>query len=187
MHTVVIILILVVLLGSYGGMHYYLYRKVCWILPQHRKAVAGTVTILAMSLFIVQALMHTGVAPDIYHLAWLPSIWIGYVFLFFVIAGATDLLIKASSLIHTENVLTHIKQRTRSIVLGITVALVCIGGFISAQQINVRSYTLTSPKLQRPLTIMQIADLHLDMISNTDRLRKLVDTINALHPDIIVS
>lgn len=187
MHTAVMVLILLLLLGGYGGMHYYLYRKVRWILPQHRKAVAGTITILAMSLFVVQALMLTDLMPYIYRLAWLPSIWIGYVFLFFVIAGAADLLIKASSFIVKDNALMRTKQRTRSLVLGITVALVCIGGFMSAQQLNVRSYTLTSPKLPRPLTIVQITDLHLDMISNTDRLRKLVDTVNALHPDIIVS
>jgi len=187
MHTAVIILVLLVLLSGYGGMHYYLYRKVRRIFPHHKKAVAAILTLLAMSLFLVQALMHTGLAPGIYQLAWIPSIWIGYVFLFFVIAGTADLLIRASSLILKNYALARIPAARRTIVLGMVVALVCIGGFLSAQQIIVRSYTLTSPKLQRPLALVQITDLHLDMLSNADRLQQLVDTVNALRPDIVVS
>jgi len=187
MHTAVMILVLLILLSGYGGMHYYLYRKIRRIFPHRKKTVAVTLTVLAISLFMVQFLMHSGVAPIFYHLAWLPSVWIGYVFLFFVISGTTDVFVRILSKIRKDNALMRVKQGTRSIVLGITVAFICLAGFISAQQLNVRTYTLTTSKLQRSLTIVQIADLHLDMLSDTDRLRKLVDTINALHPDIIVS
>jgi predicted MPP superfamily phosphohydrolase len=187
MHTVVMILAVSALLGGYGGMHYYLYRKMRWVFPRHKKALAAIILLLAMSLFIVQVLMHTGVSRIAIPLAWLAYVWVGYAFLFLAIAGTADILIKAASLIRKDSTLSHIPQDMRSIVLGIITVLVCIVGIVSAQQINVRSYTLTTNKLQQPLTIVQITDLHLDRLSSLNRLQIMVSTINALHPDIVVS
>ena len=187
MHTAVTILVLLILLSCYGGMHYFLYRKLHWIFPHQQKALATIIIFLAMSLFLSQMLMHANSSPITIPLVWLAFVWVGYVFLFTAIAGTTDILILAVSRIRKNNVLARLHQRTRSIFLSVIVALVCIGSIFSAQQINVRSYTLPSSKLHRPLTIVQITDLHLDRLSSVDRLHKMVKTINALHPDIIVS
>lgn len=187
MHNLVMISMLSLLLGGYAGMHYYLYRKMRWIFPHHTKTLAAVIMFLAMSLFIVQALMHSGVSRIAIPLAWLAYVWVGYAFLFLAIAGGVDILIKVVSLVRKEAFLSRIRQRSRSIGLNVVVLLACIAGIVSAQQINVRSYTLGTSKLQQPLTIVQITDLHLDRLSNLDRLQKLVATINALDADIVVS
>ena len=187
MHTLAMILALSALLSGYCGMHYYLYRKMRWVFPHSRKVLAAIIVFLAMSLFLAQVLVHNGYSHFAIPLAWLTYVWFGYAFLFLAIAGSADILIKAVSLVHKDNVLVRIPQGTRSVVLGFVTMLACIAGIISAQQINVRSYTLTTTKLQRPLTIVQITDLHLDRLTNLNRLQNMVTTINGLHPDIIVS
>ena len=187
MHTFVMILALSALLSGYCGMHYYLYRKMRWVFPRYRKVLAAVIIFLAISLFLVQVLVHNGYSNITIPLAWLAYVWVGYVFLFLAIAGTTDILIKVASLLRKNNVLSHIQQGTRTIVLGFITLLVCIAGIVSAQQVNVRSYTLTTTKLQSPITIVQITDLHLDQLTSIDHLQKMVATINELHPDIIVS
>ena len=168
-------------------MHYYLYRKMRWVFPRYRKALAAIIIILAMSLFIAQVLVHNSSSHIAIPLLWITYVWVGYVFLFLAVAGTTDILIKLISLPYKNNFLLHVNQGTRSIVLSFFTVLVCVAGLISAQQLNVRSYTLTTSKLQKPLTIVQITDLHLDRLTNLDHLQKMVITINRLNPDILVS
>jgi len=187
MHTFVMILALSALLGGYCGMHYYLYRKMRWVFPRYRKALAAIIVFLAMSMFLAQVLMNNGFSHITVPLAWLTYVWVGYAFLFLAISGTADILIKVVSLVQKNNVLVAIKQGTRSLVLSFVTVLICIAGIMSAQQINVRSYTLTTTKLQRPLTIVQITDLHLDRLTNLGRLQGMVATVNELRPDIIVS
>ena len=187
MHTFVMILALSALLSGYCGMHYYLYRKMRRVFPRYRKVLAAVIIFLAISLFLVQVLVHNGYSNITIPLAWLAYVWVGYVFLFLAIAGTTDILIKVASLLRKNNVPSHIQQSRRTIVLGIITLLACIAGIVSAQQVNVRSYTLTTTKLQSPITIVQITDLHLDQLTSIDHLQKMVATINELHPDIIVS
>ena len=187
MNTIFIILAVLLMLASYGGMHYYLYRKLRWIFPRHKKFLIISLSVLAVSLIVVQILSDNGLPLFLAPLAWLPAVWMGYVFLFFVIAGTADLSLKGISLVHKNNVLLRIKQATRSIVTSGVTIMVCFAGYISAQQINILSHTLTTPKLSQPVTIVQITDLHLGLLSSREHVEKLVASINALQPDIIVS
>ena len=168
-------------------MHYYLYRKLRWIFPRHKKFLIISLSVLAVSLIVVQILSDNGLPLFLAPLAWLPAVWMGYVFLFFVIAGTADLSLKGISLVHKNNVLLRIKQATRSIVTSGVTIMVCFAGYISAQLINILSHTLTTPKLSQPVTIVQITDLHLGLLSSREHVEKLVASINALQPDIIVS
>lgn len=187
MDTPLFILAVTILLSSYGGMHYYLYRKLLWVFPGHRKLLIISLYVLAGSLFAVQILVERGWLPLAAPLAWLPSVWMGFVFLFFVIAGLADLLIKGLTMARKNNLLTRVPKRTFTIVTTAVVILVCLAGIYSAQQINIESYTLSSAKLKRPFTIVQVSDLHLGLLSNETHIQDLVNRINSLQPDIIVS
>jgi len=181
------ILAVSILLASYAGMHFYLYRKLCWIFPYHEKIIIISLTVLFCSFFIVETLTHTGFAHFVTPLAWVSSLWTGYVFIFFVFAGTMDIVVKLVSLLAKENLLLNIQQRMKSIFSSGIVLVISIAGFISSQQINILSYTLTTTKLQQPITIVQISDLHLGLLSNKQHIQKLVNDINTLKPDIIVS
>jgi len=176
-----------VLLASYAGMHYYLYRKLRWIFPLHKKIIIVILFCLAGSFIVAETLTHTAYAHFVVSLAWVSSLWIGYVFLFFAFAGTLDTVMKLISLFDKNNLLLTFTQRSRSIFSSGIVLLICIVGVIAAKQINILSYTLTSTKLQQPITIVQISDLHLGLLSDKTRIQELVKAINALKPDIIVS
>jgi len=187
MDTGLFILAISILIGSYAGMHYYLYRKLRWIFPHHSKIIVISLFVLASLLFIAETLTHTGFSRFVTSLAWVASIWVGYVFIFFVSSGVLDIVTKLLSFIYKNNVLLRIKQSSISIFSTGIALVICIAGFISAQQINILSYTLTTKKLQQPITIVQISDIHLGQLSSKERIQKLVNEINGLNADIIVS
>lgn len=187
MDTGLFILAVSLLLLSYAGMHYYLFKKICRIFPDYRKILVISLWILAGSLFVVEALTHTGLSHLAIPLAWISRFWTGYLFLFFMLSISVDFLIKIANLILKEHYLLHIKQEFRTILISMFVLIVCFFGYISAQQINVLSFTLSHSKLKQPVSIVQISDLHLDMLTNKVHLQSIVEDINALQADIIVS
>ena len=179
MNSFWLVVAVLILLGCYGGMHYYIYRKLCWVFPRHKRVIIISLSLLAVSLIVVQVLVHTGSSRWVIYLAWLPSLWMGYVFLFFSLAAITDLLFKAVSLDNKGGVAARISPRVRSITIAGLTLLVCVAGFVSAQQINIQTYTLAAAKLKRPITLVQISDLHLGLLSSEDHLRRQVAKINA--------
>lgn len=187
MDTGLIILVVSMLLLSYAGMHYYLYCKMRWIFPRQKKIIIISLVVLASLLFIVEAITHTGLTAFVAPIAWLSSLWVGYVFIFFAFAGTLDIAIKLISFIDKRNFLLRIKQSTKIIFSSGVVLLICVSGFISAQQINMQSFTLHTTKLHQPVTIVQITDLHMGLLSDQEHIQKLVNDINALNADIIVS
>lgn len=68
-----------------------------------------------------------------------------------------------------------------------TGGLLSLWGFVSASRINIRRVSIPSEKIERPFTIVQITDLHLGDASTQSRLRAVVQAVNRLEPDLIVS
>lgn len=76
--------------------------------------------------------------------------------------------------------------------------VVTLGGAINARGLVVREYTLPSvgtPSIDRPEALHQkgeavrivfLADLHIGISTSHDRLRTIVQTVNALNPDLIL-
>jgi len=187
MDTGLIILVVSIVLVSYSGMHYYLYRKLLWIFPRNKNAIIISLVVLASMFFIVASLEHTGYSHSVAPLAWISSLWMGYVFIFFAFSGTLDVVTKLVSFIDGDNFLLRTRRSSKSIFSSGMVFLICITGFISAQQVNILPYTLITKKLKQPITIVQISDLHLGTLSSKGHIQKLVSDINALNPDIIVS
>lgn len=62
-------------------------------------------------------------------------------------------------------------------------------GHFNARTLRVRSFDLTINKALKntpELNVVMASDIHLGTIINTDRLEKIVDTINHLNPDIVL-
>jgi hypothetical protein len=63
-------------------------------------------------------------------------------------------------------------------------------GYFEARQTRIRKITVPvcrSLPTSTPVRIVQITDLHLGYVANDGRLRRLVDCINELEPDLVVS
>ena len=75
------------------------------------------------------------------------------------------------------------------VTLGVLFATVttCIYGYINASQIDVVSYNikLQGKKDISDLNIVMLSDLHLGAVGSEGRLLEIVDSINALKPDVV--
>ena len=194
-----IIFFIGILFLVYGGLHYYLYRKLTLVVPTHKKSIIVTLTIFGGSVFVVEALIHNGITPFITPLltttAWASFFWMGLVVLFFGISLPIDFLSclarRGKSFNITENFSQKIEKPlrspTRTVVITACVFVLAVNGVFNAQQINVERVILESEKISRPLRIVQITDLHVGNLTREKHIQKIVETINGLDADIIVS
>ena len=71
--------------------------------------------------------------------------------------------------------------------ISIAVMLIAVYGYFASLQIHVERLAFESPKIVMPVQMVQISDLHLGLLSDERYCQKVVDEINALDADIIVS
>ena len=187
MNKLIIVLAVSVLLACYGAMHYYFYRKIRHVFPRHKKLIITTLLLLASSLILVFILSQSDFLFGARAIAEVSFIWMGYVFIFFIVSGLIDAGIKLGTLIANKEFLARVAHRNFSIFSSVITAIICFFGIISAQKISILTYDLTSDKLQRSVKVVQITDLHLGILSDNHQIHQLVNNINQLHPDITVS
>lgn len=184
-----------ILILVYGGLHYYLYRKLRTVLPKHNRAIIITLVLLAGSVIVVEAFIHNQITVLLTPLAWVSFFWMGLVVLFFGVSLPIDLLTwlvqRSQSLPLARRVAVPLEKRLsapiRTVVVVVVVVVLGINGVFTAQQINVERESLASAKLSRPLRLVQITDLHVGTLTQKRHLQNIVDTINKLDADIIVS
>ena len=144
-----------ILVLVYGGLHYYLYRKLRAVLPKHKTAIIVTLGLLAGSVFVVEVLIHNQITLFITPLAWVAFFWMGLVVLFLGISLPIDLLAwlarrgKSVALVQrmAEQIEIPLASPTRTVVVALVVVVLGINGIFTAQQINVERVTLESTKL----------------------------------------
>lgn len=199
MNIVQIVLVLSIFLTVYGGLHYYLYQKLKSVLPTHEPAIIIALCILASSVVIAEIMTHNEGPPLTRTISWIAFFWMGLVVLFFGTSAPIDLLAllmrgiahlgrDATALQDISNrIVAILNSPTRTIIVSLVVIVLAVNGTFTAQQINVNTVTLTSGKLIQPLRIVQISDLHIGDLTRQNHIQNLVDTINKLHADVIVS
>lgn len=187
MEPLIFAVIIAVFAAIYGGLHFYLYRKLRVVFPSHRRAVISAIAILGCSLFVTEIFAHNNFSGVIVvPLSWLTFIWMGLVFLFFVLSAPLDLVQKVAE-IAGANVKAVLASPARTIAVAVVVIILAVYGYIAAQQINVVRISLESAKVNNTIRIVQIADLHLGYLSREQHITSIVDIVNALEPDVIVS
>lgn len=171
--------------GVYFSIHYYLYRYLAaglMLSPIARSYLRISLLILAL-LFIVSEILcrHTASLwlKPIYEIG---TIWFG------VMGIALTVFLIAN--------LLWIFFRTPParywITLGAITAVLLITGYTIynvARLPRIKELTIKSPKIPQQLagfTIVQLADLHLNLQKSERWLEKIVDTTNDLNPDLIV-
>ncbi len=125
-------------------------------------------------------------------LSWIVYPWMGIAFLMFVTLLATDMiwlllkLIPENHLPESRLLLQHYFGVVALSVTGI------LGGFSfwkGLQSVTVKQLSITLSRLPQSLDglrIVQITDLHVGSLINGNWLRRVVDKVNVLKPDIIV-
>jgi predicted MPP superfamily phosphohydrolase len=178
----------------YTSMHVYAFLKL-------RRAVAltGTVTALVVGFMILMILTPMIVrlveSADLEReariFAYVGYTWMGLMFLFFAASFTVDvwrfLVYVAEGLLKTG--LPAVKLSARQAFFLPLFAAVLAAGYGTTEAMNIRTETvvLKSPKIKRPIRIVQISDVHLGLLIREPRLTRILKKVVAASPDILVS
>lgn len=184
-----------VFLALYGGMHYYIYKKVLPLLPSAHVYIAWLLALLVVSPFIIQFLINAnwiGVARVV---AGVGYTWMGFALVFFSFALINDAVRGALWLfgkgVRVGTPLLPVLSSPQATVAIMLLALAACGyGMYAATKINVTHVRFSTSKFAPghvPFRIVQITDLHLGLLTSEARIQRMVAAINALHADLIVS
>jgi len=183
------------LLSIYGGLHYYIYKKTIKILPLGKWVTIAFLGFMVFAPLLIEFFAKTGFTTLAVSLAWIGYTWMGFAFLFFsfsVVLDSYQLFVKAGGkLLGFDASLITLPSPFYSVLVAAILVLAAIGyGFVAARQINVEWVhipTIKLDKMSEPFRIVQISDLHLGLLSDEKRLRRLVETIESIRPDVVVS
>jgi predicted MPP superfamily phosphohydrolase len=178
----------------YTSMHVYAFLKL-------RRAVALSwiVTALVIALMIVMILTPIIVrvveSADFERtakaFAYAGYTWMGLMFLFFIASFTLDvwcfLVYVAEGVLKTSLGALKFSAR-RAFLLPLFVAMLAAGwGMVEATNIRTESIVLKSPKITRPIRIVQISDVHLGLLIRESRLARILEKVKAASPDLFVS
>ncbi|MFH1296097.1 MAG: metallophosphoesterase [Bacteroidota bacterium] len=124
---------------------------------------------------------------------WIGSFWLGFMLFFFLAVILIDIARLLDSILHFFPASLNANPGqtrlvTLFIVLGLSVPFV-ITGFINALTPRIKEMTLTISKPNaKPgeLTIVMASDIHLGTIIASRKANRLVEKINAMHPDLVL-
>ena len=97
------------------------------------------------------------------------------------------LLILLLSLVLTDifKLIFRIKKKTFFIILSTLTLTLYLYSTITAFSPKVKEVEITLPKLPKQITAVQLSDIHLGHFRGENHLRKIVNKVNELNPDII--
>ena len=188
-------LVIILFLTLYGGLHCYIYKKAILVLSCSEGLLLLVLGLLLVAPLFAELLKILGLFTVAVPLGWIGYTWMGYAFLFFSFSILLDFLqfsVRAGGgLIGLEASAAWPPSPYCSVLVTALMALAATGyGFFAARQIKVHWIQIPTTKLSstsQPFRIVQISDLHLDLLSDESRVRRLVETIESIRPDVVVS
>ena len=188
-------LVISIFLSLYGGMHYYIYRKTIAAVPCSHGLLLCAFGLLLVAPLAAELLKGIGLSRLALPIGWVGYTWMGLAFLFFSFSGLLDLAVFAlktgGKLVGADVASLPMLSPLWSFLLPAVLALAATGhGLVSARQVKVEWVRIQTGKLaekSEPFRIVQISDLHLDLWSDEGRVRRIVETIESIRPDVVVS
>jgi uncharacterized protein len=172
----------------YGSMHLYAFSKV-WMAFPHSFGLALALILAGITLTFSPLLVwymerqswHSATVVT----AWVSYTWMGFLFLFFCIGLVFDLTHVLVTLLNLKWPLSD-AMTLRS--TGLLVLAALGYGLIEARQIQIEEINISTPKLASGhVTIAQISDLHLGMMSGEGFLDRVIAKLQEIKPDIVVA
>lgn len=194
MKTISFIIFFSIVLTIYAAVNYYIFVRGWQAIPQGSRYRIPYVIIfglLALSYIVGRFLekIYLSLLSDI--LVWIGSFWIAVFFYLFLIVVLIDLARLVNHWLPFFQLITDnyakLKLITFSVSIGIVLATV-LYGFINACAFRVRELHLEIPKSTNMsgMNIVAVSDIHLGTIVGRTRFCRIVNEINALHPDLIL-
>jgi len=186
------IIFLLIFICLYGGINFYAFSR-----AKKNLHLSGKVQTIVIVLLVLMVL-----APVIIHLvenhqletlarsiAYIGYLWMAFVFLFFFLDIALNLLRHICKFFYKRAGSGSVKNAVFGLSVLLTVAFV-VNGFFDAQRVRVKKmeiHTEQSLLNNGKIRIVQISDVHIGLIVRDKRLQKIIDCVKEVNPDILVS
>lgn len=190
-----LIVFLTVFLSLYGGMHYYIYKKIAPLLPSAHVYIPWVFALFVVAPIVTQLMINANWISLARLVAAIGYTWMGFAFLYFSFALINDairgILWLTDKTLHLGTSLIPILSSPQvTMALMIAALAACGYGAYGSTQVNFKHVQLTTAKFapgDGAFRIVQISDLHLGLLTDAARIQHMVTAINALHPDLVVS
>jgi len=177
----------------YGGAHAYLMTRTVrgLHLAGPYPAIFLIVSVfMVLAPIIVRVLERFGMDEPAKIVAYLGYLWMGFFFLFLSMSIALDLLrgiLALAGLLWPHDLrLPEVGLLSFSIICALVASLY---GFFEARSIRVERVTVQSPKLPKDaarVRIVLISDVHLGITVGKEGLKRILDKVTALNPDLLL-
>ena len=187
------IVVMLILFSALAGISYYLahrlYQGIISFFPRVPFWPALVIVcILTLLLVLSFGRSLLPLSPDTKHILGLISSYCMGIFLYLLVfTVAADLVVLVCKLAKAPFLAHRLFRGFVTLGVLLLTLITCIGGFINGRQIDHISYEirLQGKKDISDIKLVMISDLHLGSIGSEDRLKEIVDEINALQPDLV--
>jgi predicted MPP superfamily phosphohydrolase len=192
-----ILVFLTVMTSVTVGTHYYLWARLVRdaSLPAPWSAVAtGALVLLGLSIPATMLLFRALPRATVKPLAWTAFVWMGTMFLLLVATAGTDVARKAITLFSGDSLVDPARRLTLARATAALAALT--GTFLSGLSIasvmaptGVKRVRVALAKLPARLSgykVLQLTDVHIGPTLDRAFLQRVVASVNAEHPDMVV-
>jgi predicted MPP superfamily phosphohydrolase len=164
-------------LSIFFGMHLYVFSRIAGMLGLRKNmtfyfVLVGVAASFPLANFAVNYFIGTA-SRFFYAVA---SSWLGVLFL-----AVVALLIY--EIVH---LFVKTDQRATGIIIIVVVSIVALYAIVNAMFIHVRTLEIPVANLEKEASIVQLSDIHVGTIHNTEYLRSVVEKVNNLHPDMVL-
>lgn len=173
------------ILAAYGGIHYYIGKKIFHWLKLMYPDINGLIFTIIFTFLALSPVLTFSPLPPVLKsmMSWIGSHWMGifiYLLLSFLITDGLIFLGSSLKIIpSSQNI--HYVASLAAILL--TVGIVTYGVYHANQTKHV-SYNISTHKGEK-MKIVLISDLHLGAVNSEQRLANIVQQINTLQPDLV--
>jgi len=183
-------------LAVYGGMHAYMFLKLRAAFPQMGRwwmALVGFILMMLVGPMFVRALDGAGRLTLARILAYVVYVWMAVIvwsFVLFLCADVWNLAVWLAGLAAPGVRVLLLAPRPVVVGSGVLILAATIWGLVEASNIGVTEITIPTHRLppgSKPIRLVQISDVHIGLIMREGRLRRVVNLVNSLDPDIVVS
>ncbi|MCY3024291.1 MAG: metallophosphoesterase [Planctomycetota bacterium] len=191
-----VLILLSIVVPVYGGMHYYVYRRFLTaagpLPPTWLWFTRVFLTAMMAGFFLVRFFRGASPHAAMVALYWLFAVWLGFLFYVFVLTLAAHLTAAAARVCgYSTWAFLGSRPGLTALAVVVAMALVVAGyGFREARGAP-RTTELEVPVKNLPsgmdgFSIVQFCDLHNGLVVGESQLRRIVERINALDPDLVV-
>jgi predicted MPP superfamily phosphohydrolase len=190
---------LILVLALLGAIHWYLWRRFVRDTRLHhpwRAIATGLIVAAGISLPTGMLVARRAAGPPSRALVWIAFTWLGLMFLMFVSSLSVDLGKLGASLVRRLRRSAPVDEdRRRFVARWLAGGVIAASGAVGAAgmkaalgAIAVRRVEVQLARLPRPhdgFTLAQLTDLHIGPTIGRRELEAVVETTNALRPDLI--